>query len=222
MVDFLGVRHDGGDAETGFSADIGGGVTLAAPAEGLTVSLEGRGVRTHEAAGLRDRGFSGTLAWDPPPSTGRGPKLTLSQSLGARGVGRQGRAACRGPPWRGLAANDNGDGRRRLEATFGYGFSAFGDRFTSAPEIGLGLSDAGRDCSLGWRLTRAGSRALPQHRGPRPAARRWICEGGHSAASPIDLEGPRGDRSLDPAPSAGHRRRSRKQSSYGSPGRAMR
>ena len=85
VVDFLGVRHDGGDAETGFSADIGGGVTLAALAEGLTVSLEGRGVLTHEAAGLRDRGFSGTLAWDPPPSTGHGPKLTLSQSLGARG-----------------------------------------------------------------------------------------------------------------------------------------
>ena len=27
------------------------------------------------------------------------------------------------------------------------------------PEIGLGLSDAGRDYSLGWRLTRAGSGA---------------------------------------------------------------
>ena len=64
----LGVRHDGGDAETGFGADIGGGVTLAAPAQGLTVSLEGRGVLTHEAAGLRDRGLAGALAWNPPPS----------------------------------------------------------------------------------------------------------------------------------------------------------
>ena len=82
----VGVRHDGGDAETGFGADIGGGVTLAAPAEGLTVSFDGRGVLTHEAAGLRDRGFSGTLAWDPPPSTGRGPKLTLSM-LPARTAG---------------------------------------------------------------------------------------------------------------------------------------
>ena len=43
VVDFLGVRHDGGDAETGFSADIGGGVTLAAPAEGLTVVAGGAG-----------------------------------------------------------------------------------------------------------------------------------------------------------------------------------
>ena len=37
----VGVRHDGGDAETGFGADIGAGVALAMPAHGLTVSLEG-------------------------------------------------------------------------------------------------------------------------------------------------------------------------------------
>ena len=34
----------------------------------------------------------------------------------------------------------------------GYGFAAFGDHFTATPEIAVGLSDAGRDYSLGWRL----------------------------------------------------------------------
>ena len=156
----LGVRHDGGDAEAGFGADIGGGVTLAAPAQGLTVSLEGRGVLTHEAAGLRDRGIAGSLAWDPPPSNGRGPKLTLTQTIGAGASGGKDALLSR-TTLEGLAANDNGDGQRRLEARFGYGFSAFGDRFTSTPEIGLGLSESAsgsaRDYSLGWRLTRAGS-----------------------------------------------------------------
>ena len=152
----LGVRHDGGDAETGFGADIGGGVALAAPAHGLTVSLEGRGVLTHEAAGLRDRGVAGTLAWNPPPSNGRGPKLTLTQSLGAGASGGKDALLSR-TTLEGLAANDNGAGRRRLEARFGYGFSAFGGGFAMTPEIGLGLSEAGRDYSLGWRLTRAGS-----------------------------------------------------------------
>ena len=55
----------------------------------------------------------------------------------------------------GLAANDNGGGdlrSRRLELKLGYGFSAFGDRFTSTSEAGFGLSDSGRDYSLGWRL----------------------------------------------------------------------
>ena len=154
----LGVRHDGGDAETGFGADIGGGVALAAPAHGLTVSLEGRGVLTHEAAGLRDRGVAGTLAWNPPPP-GRGPRLTLTQTLGAGASGGT-EALLSRTTLEGLAANDNDNGgRRRLEARFGYGFGMFEGRFTMTPEIGLGLSDAGRDYSLGWRLTRAGSGA---------------------------------------------------------------
>ena len=152
----LGVRHDGGDAETGFGADIGGGVTLAAPAHGLTVSLEGRGVLTHEAAGLRDRGIAGSLAWNPQPSTGRGPKLTLTQTFGAGASGGKDALLSR-TTLEGLAANDNGDGRQRLEARFGYGFGMFGGQFTGTPEIGLGLSEAGRDTSLGWRLTRTGS-----------------------------------------------------------------
>ena len=154
----IGVRQDGGDAETGVGADIGGGVTLEAPAQGLTVSLEGRGMLTHEAAGLRDRGIAGSLAWNPPPSNGRGPKLTLRQTVGAGASGGKDALLSR-TTLEGLAANDNGDGRRRLEARFGYGFGMFEGQFTGTPEIGLGLSEAGRDYSLGWRLTGAGSGA---------------------------------------------------------------
>ena len=157
----LGVRHDGGDAETGFGADIGGGVTLAAPEQGLTVSLEGRGVLTHEAAGLRDRGIAGSLAWNPRPS-GRGPKLTLSQTIGAGASGGKDALLSR-TTLEGLAANDNGDdlAQRRLELRAGYGFAMFGGGFTGTPEIGFGLSEtapgSARDYSLGWRLTRFGS-----------------------------------------------------------------
>ena len=157
----LGVRHDGGDAETGFGADIGGGVTLAAPAQGLTVSLEGRGVLTHEAEGLRDRGIAGSLAWNPRPS-GRGPKLTLSQTIGAGASGGKDALLSR-TTLEGLAANDNGDdlAQRRLELRAGYGFAMFGGGFTGTPEIGFGLSESAsgsaRDYSLGWRLTRFGS-----------------------------------------------------------------
>ena len=113
---------------------------------------------THEAAGLRDRGIAGTLAWDPPPSTGRGPKLTLTQTIGAGASGGKDALLSR-TTLEGLAANDNGEGRRRLEARFGYGFGMFEGQFTGTPEIGLGLSEAARDYSLGWRLTRAGSGA---------------------------------------------------------------
>ena len=54
----------------------------------------------------------------------------------------------------GLAANDGGGDlqRRRLEATLGYGFPLFGDRFTGTPEVGVGLSNTDRDYRVGWRL----------------------------------------------------------------------
>ena len=151
----FGVRHDGGDAETGFGADIGGGVTLALPASGLSVSLEGRGLLTHEAKGLSDTGFGGTIAWDPAPSSNRGLSLTLRQSFGGSATGGKDALFSR-EAMDGLAANGNGGGNRRLEGRIGYGLPVFGDRFTGTPEIGFGLSDDGRDYSLGWRLTREG------------------------------------------------------------------
>ena len=68
----LGVRHDGGDAETGFGADIGAGLALSDPARGLSAELRARGLLTHEADGMRERGVSGTLSFDPAPETERG------------------------------------------------------------------------------------------------------------------------------------------------------
>ena len=155
----IGVRQDGGDAETGFGVDIGGGIAWSDPKRGLSAELRGRGLLSHEAEGFRERGFSGALGFDPTPSSDRGLKLTMSQTVGAQASGGTAALLSRGT-LAGLAANDNGDGRgdelaqRRFEMKLGYGLGAFGDRFTMTPEIGFGFSNAGRDYSLGWRLAR--------------------------------------------------------------------
>ena len=147
----LGLRHDGGDAETGWGVDIGGGLRWNDPALGLSAEVSGRGLIAHEAAGLKDRGVSGSLAWDPDPASARGPSLSLTQTLGAQAAG--GADALLGrQTLSDLAANDNGFESRRLELRLGYGFPAFGDRFTSTPELGVALSDAAREYRLGWRL----------------------------------------------------------------------
>ena len=158
----IGVRHDDGDAETGFGLDLGGGLALSDPGRGLEAELRGRGLLAHESKGFRDLGFSGSLAWEGKPSSDRGAKLTLTQTVGGTSSGGADSLLARGT-LEGLAANDNDEGgsgelkSRRLELKFGYGFSAFGDRFTWTPEAGGGLSDTGRDYSLGWRLVRGGS-----------------------------------------------------------------
>ena len=147
----LGLRHDGGDAETGWGVDIDGGVRWNDSALGLSAEIAGRGLLAHEAAGFKDRGVSGSLAWDPDPASDRGPSLTLTQTLGAQAAG--GADALLGrETLADLAANDNGFESRRLEATLGYGLPAFGGRLTATPELGLGLADTGREWRLGWRL----------------------------------------------------------------------
>lgn len=64
----LGVRHDGGAAETEFGLDLGGGLAWTHAASGLAAEVSGRGLLKHES-GFRDRGIAGSLSIDPRPET---------------------------------------------------------------------------------------------------------------------------------------------------------
>ena len=207
----IGMRHDGGDAETGFGVDMGGGIAWTVPKYGLQIELRGRGLLTHEAKGFRQRGFSGSLAWDPKPSSARGPALSLTRTVGGPASGGADALLARGTltglgaqPGAGSGPGDYGDLRnRRLEARFGYGFPAWGGRFASVPEIGLGLSGTGRSISWAgaWRTTGtaapAGSSCRPRRAGSRPpavAARRNTASasGSRPGGSRIRLRRPAG------------------------------
>ena len=155
----IGVRHDGGDAETGFGADIGVGLAWSDPAHGIAADVSARGLLTHEDGSFRERGFAASFAWDPTPSSDLGPRFMLSQTVGASAAG--GMEALLGPqtaPALG-AANDEGDDllQRRIETRFGYGFPLFGGRYTGTPEIGFGLMETGREYIHSWRLAEARS-----------------------------------------------------------------
>ena len=150
----IGVRQDGGDAETGFGADIGAGLAWSDPAHGIAADVRARGLLTHEDGSFREHGFAGSFAWDPAPSSDRGPRFTLSQTVGASATG--GMDALFGPETAPAldTANDEGDDllQRRLETRFGYGFPLFGGRYTGTPEIGFGLTETGREYIHKWRL----------------------------------------------------------------------
>ena len=150
----LAVRRDDGEAETGFGADIGAGLAWTGPKRGLSAELRGRGLLVHEAKGLREYGLAGSVAWESAAG-GRGPRLSVTRTTGVAARGGADAPFARAAH-AGLTANVDGHGPQpqRLEARFGYGFSAVGDRYTATPEIAVGLSDAGRNYSLGWRLVR--------------------------------------------------------------------
>ena len=151
----IGVRHDGGDAESGYGADIGGGVAWNDPVHGLSAAFRGRGLLSHEASGFRERGFSGTFGYDPTPDSARGIRLSLSQTVGGASGGGMDALLGR-TTLDGLAAADDVDdlANRRFEIRLGYGLPVFGDRFTMMSEAGFGHSSPNRDYSLGWRLVR--------------------------------------------------------------------
>ena len=151
----VGARHDGGDAETGFGADIGARLLWADPSLGIRAEVAARGLLTHEDGGLSERGFAGSLAWDPSPDADRGPRLTLRHAVGVEATGGMD-ALLRPETARALAAaNDDGPDRRTLEARFGYGIALFGGGWTGVPEVGLGLTGTGREYIHAWRLREA-------------------------------------------------------------------
>ena len=152
----VGLRHDGGDAETGFGLDLGGGIVLSHPQRGLQAEVRGRGLLSHAAEGFRDRGFSGSLSWQQRPDSELGAALSLTHAMGGSSSGGADALLSR-VTLEGLADNDGDKDdlkNRRLDLQLSYGFLAFGDRFTLTPEVGLGLYDSGRDYRIGWNLAR--------------------------------------------------------------------
>ncbi len=154
----IGARHDGGDAETGFGVELGGGIAWTDPAIGLSLDLSGRTLIAHGNDDLEDQGFAASLAFDPDPSSERGLSLTLRQDWGGSAEGGLDALFATDP----LADRAGiGEATSRWQAEAAYGLPAFGNRFTGSPHVGLGLATGTRDYTLGWRLSPAANANAP-------------------------------------------------------------
>ena len=148
----LGVRHDWGDAETGFGLELGGRVQYADPTIGLTIEAAVRGLLTHEDSDYKEWGASGTIRL-APDLNGQGLSLTLAPTWGAASSGVDGlwtRQTTAGLAPQGVQAAPTG----RLNAEIGYGVAApFGPGLLT-PYAGTVLTDsAARAYRLGTRWT---------------------------------------------------------------------
>ena len=148
----VAVRHDGGDAETGFGVDLGGGIDWVDPHSGVQLELEMREIVAHEAQDFRDRSLSAALTWDPDPDSERGPSLSLTQSVGVVHPRGGADVFSGGGTLFELGGNRISDRSGRLGAEFGYGLGTYGGRFVGTPYAGLGYSGAERTWRLGWRI----------------------------------------------------------------------
>ena len=114
----VGLRHDGGDAETGTGVEVGGRIRYADAGSGLTVEASARTLVAHEDSGYREWGAGGSVRLDPGAS-GRGLSLSLAPVWGtpSSGVERlwSARDAAR------LAPGGEFEAEQRLEGELGYG-----------------------------------------------------------------------------------------------------
>ena len=150
----VGLRHDGGDAETGTGVEVGAGIRYTAGM--LTIEGQVRTLLAHEAGGYEEWGASGSIRLSPNAS-GLGPSLALLPSWGASGsaVARlwahpdasalvQGSTAAPAPG--------------RLDAEFGWGLSALRGRGVLTPYARVALAEGdNQSWHLGTRLTLAES-----------------------------------------------------------------
>ena len=149
----LGLRHDGGDAETGTGVELGGRMSYADPGSGLSVEANVRALIAHEDSQYREWGASGAVRL-APGEHGRGLSFHLAPTWGAPGSGVDRLWSARDA--RGLAPGGGTfEPESRLEGELGYGLPAFGGAFTGTPNVGFALSDTAREVRLGWRLTSA-------------------------------------------------------------------
>ena len=150
----VGLRHDWGDAETGFGLELGGRVQYVDPALGLTIDAAVRGLLAHEDRDYEEWGASGTVRIDPGAG-GQGLALTLAPAWGATASGVDGlwsRQTTAGLAPQGNRAAPVG----RLNAEVGYGFAPFGAGLLT-PYAGTVLSDgAARTYRVGTRVQLGG------------------------------------------------------------------
>ena len=145
----VGLRHDGGDAETGAGMDVGGGLVVSDSSTGLSVDVRVRMLVVHQADGFRERGMAVSLSWDSTPSTPLGLVARVAPSWG--GEAMSGAEALWGRETMAGMANGGVASGNRLDGEVGYGLPV-GRRFVGTPRVGISTSEYGRDYRVGYGL----------------------------------------------------------------------
>ena len=146
----VGLRRDGGDAETGTGLDVGGGLTFSDAVTGVSLDMRVRTLLAHQAEGFAERGLSVSFGWDPTPSSPFGLSARLVPSWGGSAMG--GAEAL----WNGQMGYGPGSPAAlgsggQFDAEVGYGLPV-GARFVGTPRVGLRRSAYGREYRAGWGL----------------------------------------------------------------------
>ena len=145
----VGLRHDGGDAETGAGMDVGAGLVVSDSSTGLSLDVRVRTLLVHQAEGFRERGVALSFSYNPTPSMPLGFTARVAPSWG--GEARSGAEALWSRETMAGTAHGSFAQGNRLDGEVGYGLPV-GSRFVGTPRVGFSASEYGRDYRVGYRL----------------------------------------------------------------------
>ena len=153
----VGLRSDGGDAETGSGVEVRAGLQYSAP--GMTVEANAHSLFGHQRREYEEWGASGSVRV-APGSSGRGLSLTVAPSWGAAPSGVNRLWSIRDA--RRLTPGGDLEPGGRLEAEIGYGVGAPGGHGVLTPYTGLSLANGERTYRIGgrWNVAPALSMSL--------------------------------------------------------------
>ena len=153
----VGLRQDGGDAETGTGVDVGGGLSFTDSLTGLSLDVRVRTLVAHQAEGFTERGMSLSLGWDPTPSSPLGFGARVVPSWGGDVEGAE--ALWRGGPLSQFGTYGGQSSAGRLDAELGYGLPV-GRGLVGTPRAGFANSAYGRAYQFGYRLGALGTERM--------------------------------------------------------------
>ena len=145
----VGLRHDGGDAETGAGMDVGAGLIVSDTGTGLAVDVRVRTLLVHQDEDFSERGVSLSLSYNPTPSSPLGFVARVAPSWG--GQATSGAQALWGRETMGGMAHGGVAQGNRLDGEVGYGLPV-GSRFVGTPRVGFSTSEYGQDYRVGYGL----------------------------------------------------------------------
>ena len=146
----LGLRYDGGDAETGAGVELGGGLRYADPVRGLTVEATARALLAHEDGGYEEWGMGGSLQLDPG-RLGRGLSLRLASGWGLTDSGTDALWQQQTAPGLTRGAGQTSQGRIRAEWAYGLDVPWTHGLLTPYGSVEM-AADRRRTLRLGWRF----------------------------------------------------------------------
>ena len=145
----LGLRYDGGDAETGFGVELGGGLRYEDALRGLRIETKARALLAHQDGGYEEWGISGSVSLDPG-RLGRGLALSLASGWGLAESGAEAMWQRQGAA--GLSAQHDSPVQGRLAAELGYGLDVPWTYGILTPYSGMEWAGQRRTLTLGWRF----------------------------------------------------------------------